>query len=47
MMRVAPDGIRAGACGLLAILVSHAAGAQQPRFVPDHADGIYRIGERV
>jgi cephalosporin-C deacetylase-like acetyl esterase len=46
-MRLAPDGVRAGALTVLAILLAQVAGAQQPVFVPDHADGIYKVGERV
>ena len=40
-------GVRAGTLGVLASLVSNAVGAQQPTFTPDHADGIYRLGQRV
>ena len=40
-------GVRAGTLAVLASLVSNAVGAQQPTFTPDHADGIYRLGQRV
>jgi cephalosporin-C deacetylase-like acetyl esterase len=29
------------------VVVAHASGAQQPTFTPDHASGIYALGERV
>ena len=46
-MRLTPRGGRAGAFGLVATLLAHVAAAQQPAFVPDHADGIYELGQRV
>ena len=47
MMHRALLGVRAGTFGLLAALLSTPAGAQQPVFTPDHANGIYAAGERV
>jgi len=46
-MRSVSVGVRAVTIGLLATVLTHAVGAQQPTFVPDHADGIYALGERV
>ena len=46
-MRSVSVGVRAATFGLLATVLTHAVGAQQPTFVPDHADGIYALGERV
>jgi cephalosporin-C deacetylase-like acetyl esterase len=46
-MRSVSHRVRAGAFAFLAAVVAHVADAQQPTFVPDHADGIYAPGERV
>jgi cephalosporin-C deacetylase len=41
-------GVRAGTFSVLAtILTNVVAGAQQPIFTPDHANGIYKAGERI
>jgi cephalosporin-C deacetylase len=40
-------GVRAGTLGVFAALLTSAAGAQQPTFTPDHADGIYKLGDRI
>src|SRR5215216_26423 len=46
-MRFVSIGIRAGTLGVFAALLTSAVGAQQPTFTPDHADGIYKLGERI
>jgi cephalosporin-C deacetylase len=40
-------GGRARALVALAMCLAKAVEAQQPIFVPDHADGVYKVGERV
>ena len=47
MMHLVSPRVRAGTFGAVATFLAHVAAAQQPVFVPDHADGIYRSGERV
>src|SRR4051794_26139852 len=40
--------VRAGTFGVLATILTNVdAGAQQPIFTPDHANGIYKAGERI
>ena len=46
-MHRAHIGVRAGTLGVLGMLLSTAADAQQPSFAPDHPNGIYAAGERV
>ena len=46
-MRSVSIGLRAGTLAVLSTALTQAVGAQQPTFVPDHADGIYELGERV
>jgi cephalosporin-C deacetylase len=46
-MRFVSIGVRAVTLGVFAALLTSVAGAQQPTFTPDHADGIYKLGERI